>query len=519
MSAAVLGHMFPITRHFRGGKGVATMAGAMVVLHPLTSLVLTAVWFVTRTTTDKASLASLAITFGLPICLAVSGVPAWEFVSVIALCLLVLVRHIDNIKRLIARRELSANHSEPTDRQTGSRRVRPVGVDLHVAVGHWPAILDAVPRHRLAADTRRDVLRADPIGSVWHLHIQPPLWNLLIGGVLAWSPMPDAISLQIVQFAFGVVGVALLASLLARLFARPVVGVVVATVVMLDPQVLAGAFTPTYELATTCGLIAVMWLVVVQPRSPRFTLVSLSAVGTAVVLTRTVFHPAWLALLLLVSWWTVRRSIDARTIVWTVAMPLVLVGGWMVKNEVMFDRPTLSSWFGMNLQRAVLPIATDDQLDSWAADGDISEITAAYPSGFVSYSAYEPYVGECIPKGDHAATTDLTRVGPLAIPNFNADCYLPVYDIADDDATWAITNHPSLYLEGRWWALRAWVMEAPPPLLPTSPIYDALCDPCTGSPSSGCRCRFHRSASATCPGVRSTCRHTCRCSRRWQRCW
>ena len=110
VSAAVLGHMFPITRHFRGGKGVATMSGAMVVLHPLTSLVLTAVWAITRKTTGKASLASLAITFGLPTCLAVSGVPAWEFVYVIALCLLVLVRHIDNIKRLIARRELSANH-------------------------------------------------------------------------------------------------------------------------------------------------------------------------------------------------------------------------------------------------------------------------------------------------------------------------------------------------------------------------------------------------------------------------
>ncbi len=110
VSAAVLGHMFPITRRFRGGKGVATMAGAMVVLHPVTSLVLTAVWFITIKTTHKASLASLAITFGLPICLAVSGVPAWEFVYVIALCLLVLVRHIDNIKRLLARRELSANH-------------------------------------------------------------------------------------------------------------------------------------------------------------------------------------------------------------------------------------------------------------------------------------------------------------------------------------------------------------------------------------------------------------------------
>jgi acyl phosphate:glycerol-3-phosphate acyltransferase len=111
VSAAVLGHMFPATRRFRGGKGVATMAGAMMVLHPLTSLVLTAVWFVTRKVTGKASLASLAITFGLPVCLAVSGVPAWEFASVIALCLLVLVRHIDNIKRLIARRELSATSS------------------------------------------------------------------------------------------------------------------------------------------------------------------------------------------------------------------------------------------------------------------------------------------------------------------------------------------------------------------------------------------------------------------------
>ncbi|HEX3087191.1 MAG TPA: glycerol-3-phosphate 1-O-acyltransferase PlsY [Ilumatobacteraceae bacterium] len=111
VASAVLGHMFPITRRFRGGKGVATMAGAMVVLHPLSSLVLTAVWAITRKATGKASLASLAITLGLPICLAVSGVPAWEFVAVIALCLLVLVRHIDNIKRLIARRELSANHS------------------------------------------------------------------------------------------------------------------------------------------------------------------------------------------------------------------------------------------------------------------------------------------------------------------------------------------------------------------------------------------------------------------------
>ena len=319
-----------------------------------------------------------------------------------------------------------------------------------------------------------ETLRADPLGSVWRLHIQPPVWNLTIGAVLAWSPIPDSISLQLVQFAFGVVAVALLASLLARLFGRPIVAVVIATLVMVDPQVLASAFTPTYELATTCGLIAVLWLVVTQPRSPRFTLISLAAVGTAVVMTRTVFHPAWLVLLLVTSWWVVRRTVDGRTVAWVVVVPVVLVGGWMIKNAAMFDRPTLSSWFGMNLQRAVVPIATDDELATWAAAGDVNEITAAYPSGFVSYSAYEPYVGECVPQHAHAATANLTRQGPQAIPNFNADCYLPIYDIAQRDATWVITNHPSLYLEGRWWAMRAWVMEAPPPLLQTSGLYDAL---------------------------------------------
>lgn len=111
IGAAVLGHMFPVTRRFRGGKGVATMGGAMLVLHVLTSLVLLVVWVVLRSATHKASMASLAITIGLPIGIGIAGAPAWEIVTVVALCALVLVRHLDNIKRLIGRRELSANGS------------------------------------------------------------------------------------------------------------------------------------------------------------------------------------------------------------------------------------------------------------------------------------------------------------------------------------------------------------------------------------------------------------------------
>ena len=37
--AAVLGHVFPVTQRFRGGRGVATAGGVMIVIYPLIALV------------------------------------------------------------------------------------------------------------------------------------------------------------------------------------------------------------------------------------------------------------------------------------------------------------------------------------------------------------------------------------------------------------------------------------------------------------------------------------------------
>lgn len=110
--AAVLGHMFPITRRFKGGKGVATMGGACIVLQPVIFVVLTAVWFAVRKLSGKASLASLMLTFGFPLGVWLLGGPGWEIATAGALGALVLVRHVDNIKRLVRGRELSASKHE-----------------------------------------------------------------------------------------------------------------------------------------------------------------------------------------------------------------------------------------------------------------------------------------------------------------------------------------------------------------------------------------------------------------------
>jgi glycerol-3-phosphate acyltransferase PlsY len=111
VAAAVLGHMYPATRRFRGGKGVATIAGGLFVLHPIVSAVLLVGWLTVRRLSGKASLASLAVAVAFPIAVALLGSAAWELLAIIALALVVLVRHAANIRRLAHGVELDA--SEP----------------------------------------------------------------------------------------------------------------------------------------------------------------------------------------------------------------------------------------------------------------------------------------------------------------------------------------------------------------------------------------------------------------------
>jgi acyl phosphate:glycerol-3-phosphate acyltransferase len=116
VAAAVLGHMFPVGRRFVGGKGVATVGGGLVVMHPVVFVVLTAMWVAIRRSTGKASLGSLAIAVGLPIGVALDGSAAWEIAASAGLAALVLLRHADNIKRLARGSELSASHPAPGPR-------------------------------------------------------------------------------------------------------------------------------------------------------------------------------------------------------------------------------------------------------------------------------------------------------------------------------------------------------------------------------------------------------------------
>ena len=118
--AAVLGHIFPIYIKFRGGKGVATSFGVALGLWPyytVCSFFALGVWAVTVLMWRYVSLASIAASVAFPLALILVTVltPGWDFADLwpllavaTAIPLIVIVRHRENIKRLIAGTESKA---------------------------------------------------------------------------------------------------------------------------------------------------------------------------------------------------------------------------------------------------------------------------------------------------------------------------------------------------------------------------------------------------------------------------
>ncbi len=112
--AAILGHIFPIYLKLKGGKGVATSFGVALGLWPyytICAAIAIAIWAAVVLIWRYISLASMAASIAFPIALilAIVAIPGWTLdnlwpllIAAIAIPVMVIVRHRENIKRLIA---------------------------------------------------------------------------------------------------------------------------------------------------------------------------------------------------------------------------------------------------------------------------------------------------------------------------------------------------------------------------------------------------------------------------------
>ena len=100
-AAAFLGHLYPVWLKFRGGKGVATLMGIVLVLHWPCGLVYAVVWLGLLASLRISSVAGMAAAISAPVSAALFS--RFDIVFLLlGLCLLVLWKHRENIDRLLS---------------------------------------------------------------------------------------------------------------------------------------------------------------------------------------------------------------------------------------------------------------------------------------------------------------------------------------------------------------------------------------------------------------------------------
>jgi glycerol-3-phosphate acyltransferase PlsY len=102
---AIIGHSYPLFSGFKGGKGVATGLGVILTLMPELTLLVLAVWAIIVFFTRYVSLASVSAAALVPAFAWYLEYPWRLFIFSLLAALFVIVRHKENIKRLLRGQE------------------------------------------------------------------------------------------------------------------------------------------------------------------------------------------------------------------------------------------------------------------------------------------------------------------------------------------------------------------------------------------------------------------------------
>jgi glycerol-3-phosphate acyltransferase PlsY len=104
--AAIVGHNFPLYYRFRGGKGVATTFGVLFGYMPWVGVASLLVWFAAARLSRTSSVGALTMGGLLPVLTFLLDKDVVRIGFSLAVSLMLLVRHKDNIQRLLQRKEL-----------------------------------------------------------------------------------------------------------------------------------------------------------------------------------------------------------------------------------------------------------------------------------------------------------------------------------------------------------------------------------------------------------------------------
>jgi hypothetical protein len=290
-------------------------------------------------------------------------------------------------------------------------------------------------------------LAARPFAPLWDVHTSPPLFSTAVAVLLRWSPLPEDQTFRLAFTVGGVFAAVALCEVLRAVGCRWWIAALTAVVALSKPAHISAELYVSHEAFVTPMVVGLLWAVAAYARRPslgRYGVVLTAA--TLLTLTRALFHPLWLVLVIVAVAVMRRPPVDLRRVAAVGALPLVLVVALMAKNEVRFGTFSLSSWAGMNWSRAAVYPLGHERVERMIAAGELSP--QARVMWFSPYEDYERLHGPCDAHfGTSALDAPVKAESDAGVPaaNYNAACFVPVYEQALEDSVAAVRHAPGIY--------------------------------------------------------------------------
>ncbi|HSJ89341.1 MAG TPA: hypothetical protein VK909_19170 [Anaerolineales bacterium] len=275
--------------------------------------------------------------------------------------------------------------------------------------------------------------------SIWYLHGQPPLFNVLTGVLYQFFSSQSKIY-QLLFLALGLVFSFVLYWLGLHLGLKKWVSVILTIWFMVSPATVLYENLYFYTYLTAFLLVfATLALSKFLETENLWWGISFFSSLAGLCLTWAIFHLFWMiAVILLVA--VFYR--DWRQLVLVSLIPVLLVFGWYAKNYFLFGTFSASSWVGMNLSHVTFlspltPLSVRKELEA-------AGLTHYPPrDSFRRIQDYDGLIPTPVRRGIPVLDEEITST---AGTNFNHSFYLQLSPLMLKDAIRFIRLRPGLYL-------------------------------------------------------------------------
>jgi len=280
--------------------------------------------------------------------------------------------------------------------------------------------------------------------SLWYMHVQPPLFNLLTGISLKLFPNDYATAFSVVFFLLGLGLAWTMYWLMRAMGVYRKLGLAVTILYVFGPadMIYRNWYFYTYPvMALLVFAAALLFKYLLTNR--RVWGCFFFAVLFVIVMTRSLYHPTWFAIIaagMLIILKDQRRRLMAM-----VLAPALIILLWLGKNHYLFGTFSMSTCLGFSFNHVTTQLLTVEERDNLIMEGKVSSLARILPVPKIE-KCYDYLTEVNVQQHPAEALKQINK--STGSRNWNHIYYIPISQRYLQDCIAVIRYCPAAYLRG-----------------------------------------------------------------------